>query len=91
MGHSIIDIIERRDANHLSMDNPSKRKAYIVTGLTSGIGRATSFEVAKHGTVILLGRDREKLDERVWRVGARRLALLSMKVPKSPSAPVPAH
>ncbi len=37
------------------------RKAYIVTGPTSGIGRATAFELAKHGTVVLVGRDREKL------------------------------
>jgi NAD(P)-dependent dehydrogenase (short-subunit alcohol dehydrogenase family) len=39
------------------------RKAYIVTGPTSGIGRATAFELAKQGTVVLVGRDRVKLDE----------------------------
>ena len=39
------------------------RKAYIITGPTSGIGRETALEVAKHGTVILVGRDRAKLDE----------------------------
>jgi NAD(P)-dependent dehydrogenase (short-subunit alcohol dehydrogenase family) len=38
-------------------------KAYIITGPTSGIGRATAFEVAKHGIIILAGRDREKLGE----------------------------
>lgn len=43
--------------------NNSDRKAYIVTGPTSGIGRATAMELAKHGTVVLVGRDREKLDE----------------------------
>ena len=42
--------------------NSSDRKAYIITGPTSGIGRATAFELAKHGTVILVGRDRGKLD-----------------------------
>jgi short-subunit dehydrogenase len=42
-------------------NNPAERKAYIITGPTSGIGRATAFEVAKRGTVILVGRDREKL------------------------------
>jgi NAD(P)-dependent dehydrogenase (short-subunit alcohol dehydrogenase family) len=41
----------------------SDRKAYIITGPTSGIGRATAFELARHGTVILVGRDRRKLDE----------------------------
>ena len=42
-------------------NNPIGRKAYIITGPTSGIGLATTFAVAKHGTVILVGRDREKL------------------------------
>jgi NAD(P)-dependent dehydrogenase (short-subunit alcohol dehydrogenase family) len=46
-----------------SMNNPTEREAYIITGPTSGIGRATAFEVAKHGTVILVGRDRGKLDD----------------------------
>jgi len=44
-------------------NNPTAGKAYIVTGPTSGIGRATAFEAAKHGTIVLVGRDREKLDE----------------------------
>jgi NAD(P)-dependent dehydrogenase (short-subunit alcohol dehydrogenase family) len=38
-------------------------KAYIVTGPTSGIGRATALELAKHGTVVLVGRDRGRLGE----------------------------
>jgi NAD(P)-dependent dehydrogenase (short-subunit alcohol dehydrogenase family) len=38
-------------------------KAYIITGPTSGIGRATALEVAKYGDVVLVGRDREKLGE----------------------------
>jgi NAD(P)-dependent dehydrogenase (short-subunit alcohol dehydrogenase family) len=37
--------------------------AYIITGPTSGIGRLTALELASHGTVILVGRDRGKLDE----------------------------
>jgi NAD(P)-dependent dehydrogenase (short-subunit alcohol dehydrogenase family) len=46
------------------MENPTdQRKAYIVTGPTSGIGRTTTFELAKHGTVVLVGRDRAKLDD----------------------------
>src|ERR1700678_111763 len=39
------------------------RKAYIITGPTSGIGHCTAFELAKHGTVVLVGRDRGKLAE----------------------------
>lgn len=39
------------------------RKAYIVTGPTSGIGYATALELAKHGTVILVGRNPDKLNQ----------------------------
>lgn len=38
-----------------------KKKSYIITGPTSGIGYATALELAKYGTVILVGRNREKL------------------------------
>jgi len=38
------------------------KKAYIITGPTSGIGHATALELAKHGTVVLVGRNLEKLD-----------------------------
>jgi NAD(P)-dependent dehydrogenase (short-subunit alcohol dehydrogenase family) len=44
-------------------ENPSDRKAYIITGPTSGIGRLTALELAKHGMVVVVGRDRGKLDE----------------------------
>jgi NAD(P)-dependent dehydrogenase (short-subunit alcohol dehydrogenase family) len=40
-----------------------ERHAYIITGPTSGIGLRTAFELAGHGTVVLVGRDRRKLDE----------------------------
>ncbi|MFP5205382.1 MAG: SDR family NAD(P)-dependent oxidoreductase [Acidobacteriota bacterium] len=40
----------------------AESKAYIITGPTSGIGRRTALEVAKHGTVVLVGRDCGKLD-----------------------------
>jgi NAD(P)-dependent dehydrogenase (short-subunit alcohol dehydrogenase family) len=43
--------------------NPSGDRAYIVTGPTSGFGRRTALELARHGTVVLAGRDRSKLDE----------------------------
>jgi NAD(P)-dependent dehydrogenase (short-subunit alcohol dehydrogenase family) len=41
----------------------TNRRAYIITGPTSGIGRLTAVEVAKHGAVVLVGRVRGKLDE----------------------------
>jgi NAD(P)-dependent dehydrogenase (short-subunit alcohol dehydrogenase family) len=49
-------------AQAFSHDHPD-RVAYVITGPTSGIGRATAFEVAKHGTVVLVGRNRERLSE----------------------------
>jgi len=45
------------------MPTNTDRKAYIVTGPTSGIGRFTALELAKHGAVVLVGRDPRKLDE----------------------------
>src|ERR1700678_1653622 len=42
---------------------PTDRNAYIITGPTSGIGRATALELAKHGVVVLVGRDLGRLDE----------------------------
>lgn len=43
--------------------SPGERKAYIITGPTSGFGYQTALELAKHGTVVLAGRDRGKLGE----------------------------
>jgi len=37
------------------------RKAYVITGPTSGIGLATALEVARHGPAVLVGRNGEKL------------------------------
>jgi NAD(P)-dependent dehydrogenase (short-subunit alcohol dehydrogenase family) len=45
------------------LKNPPDAKAYIITGPTSGIGRRTAFELASHGIVVLVGRDRGKLDQ----------------------------
>jgi len=50
-------------AKTVLVDDPTDRKAYIITGPTSGIGRRTALELVKHGTVVLVGRDRGKLDE----------------------------
>src|ERR1700691_2489757 len=47
----------------VSVNHSKDRKAYIITGPTSGIGRATALELAKHGTVVLVGRDPRKLEE----------------------------
>src|SRR5258707_14027833 len=47
----------------MSKTVPTNRNAYIITGPTSGIGRLTALELAKHGTVVLVGRDRGKLDK----------------------------
>jgi NADP-dependent 3-hydroxy acid dehydrogenase YdfG len=46
----------------LSMDNRTDRNAYIATGPTSGTGCATALELAKHGTVVLVGRDAKGLN-----------------------------
>ncbi|HEY2312731.1 MAG TPA: SDR family NAD(P)-dependent oxidoreductase [Streptosporangiaceae bacterium] len=46
-----------------SSGDPSGTTAYVVTGPTSGIGRRTALELAKHGTVVLVGRDPSKLSE----------------------------
>ena len=46
-----------------SVERPTDREAYIITGPTSGIGRLTALELAKHGAVVLVGRDRSKLEQ----------------------------
>ncbi|MEI9991619.1 MAG: SDR family NAD(P)-dependent oxidoreductase [Rhizomicrobium sp.] len=43
--------------------NPSARKAYIITGPTSGAGRETALRMAGHGTLVLVGRSSGKLDD----------------------------
>lgn len=53
--------------------------AYIVTGPTSGIGRAAAFALARHGTVILAGRNRQKLDrmqQALERAGGNAVAVV---------------
>jgi NAD(P)-dependent dehydrogenase (short-subunit alcohol dehydrogenase family) len=45
------------------LSNLQNGKAYIITGPTSGIGYATALELAKHGTVILVGRNQDKLNK----------------------------
>jgi NAD(P)-dependent dehydrogenase (short-subunit alcohol dehydrogenase family) len=38
-------------------------KAWIITGPTSGMGHVAALELAKHGTVVLVGRDPNKLKD----------------------------
>lgn len=45
----------------MAQGSTGQRKAYIITGPTSGIGYKTALEMAKHGTVVLAGRDPGKL------------------------------
>lgn len=39
------------------------KQAFIITGPTSGIGHRTALELAKHGTLVLVGRSPDKLAE----------------------------
>jgi NAD(P)-dependent dehydrogenase (short-subunit alcohol dehydrogenase family) len=51
---------------------PKDRKAYIVTGPTSGIGRQAALRLGRLGTVVLVGRDPVKLEEMRKRIERRR-------------------
>jgi NAD(P)-dependent dehydrogenase (short-subunit alcohol dehydrogenase family) len=53
--------------------------AYLITGPTSGIGLRTALALAKHGPVILVGRNKEKLEgvERaIERTGQRAVSVV---------------
>jgi NAD(P)-dependent dehydrogenase (short-subunit alcohol dehydrogenase family) len=43
-------------------DRQDRQDAYVVTGPTSGFGRSTALELARHGTLVLVGRDANRLD-----------------------------
>ena len=49
----------------------SATPAWIITGPTSGIGRRTALELAEHGTVVLVGRSPDKLEEVEAEINAR--------------------
>ena len=45
-----------------AFENAADPKAYVITGPTSGIGRAAALALAKNGRLVLVGRDPQKLD-----------------------------
>ena len=45
----------------MTTPQPTDTPAWVVTGPTSGFGRATAFELARQGHVVLVGRNAEKL------------------------------
>jgi NAD(P)-dependent dehydrogenase (short-subunit alcohol dehydrogenase family) len=47
--------------NNSSSHHALPEKAWVITGPTSGIGRRTALELAKHGTVVLVGRNASNL------------------------------
>ena len=59
--------------------NIATQKAYIITGPTSGIGRFTALELAKLGTIVLVGRDRKKLadlQKTIEKIGQRSVSVI---------------
>lgn len=51
--------------------NAQPRKAWIITGPTSGIGHRTALDLAAHGTLVLVGRSPAKLKEVEAEINAR--------------------
>ena len=41
----------------------NNKKIALITGATSGIGESTAYELANNYSLILCGRNKEKLDE----------------------------
>jgi len=60
--------------------NSTAEKAWIITGPTAGIGRRTALDLAQHGTVVLVGRSRAKLDaveQEIRAQGGRAVSVVS--------------
>lgn len=51
-----------------SSSSRSPQRAYVITGPTSGIGFVTALEIAKHGTIVLVGRDQAKTNEVKYKI-----------------------
>jgi NAD(P)-dependent dehydrogenase (short-subunit alcohol dehydrogenase family) len=54
-----------------SSRSTSHARTWIITGPTSGIGRRTALRLAQHGSVVLVGRDPNKLAEVEAEINAR--------------------
>ncbi len=53
--------------------------AFVVTGPTSGIGLNAALELARHGTLVLVGRNRARLEQvrsRIEQAGGRTLSVV---------------
>ena len=53
--------------------------AWIITGPTSGIGHRAALELARHGTVVLVGRSQPKLDaaaQEIHALGGRAVTVV---------------
>jgi NAD(P)-dependent dehydrogenase (short-subunit alcohol dehydrogenase family) len=62
-----------------SDNNPGSHNAYLITGPTSGIGLRTALELAKHGPLVLVGRNQEKLrgvQRAIERAGQRAVSVV---------------
>jgi NAD(P)-dependent dehydrogenase (short-subunit alcohol dehydrogenase family) len=54
-------------------------KAYVITGPTSGVGRATALKMATSGTLVLVGRNRAKLADvakEIERIGGHAVPIV---------------
>jgi len=52
---------QKLEARGMARGGLGQGGAYVITGPTSGIGRRTALELAAYGTVVLVGRDPERL------------------------------
>lgn len=71
----------------MSNDGTLDRAVALVTGATSGIGRATALALAEHGArVVAVGRREERLDELVEEIGPSRCRAAVADITSQPAA-----